>query len=218
MCILQTPLASLRTSLGPRCKIQKRVHKGEHTGRSIHGGEYIQGEHTRRSTHGGEYTRGEHTRRNTHGGKHTQKRVHTGGAQTVAGNRYSLTVWLEVTAILGALRWSSGIPHRILRIPRRIFLPANVMGISEHLHTTLRHNIKISNIRKSSINLILLMHTVILGYLKSSKRQWTMLTTICAQKQEFAVECASRPPLNMSASYHVTCKHLLKSFICTSVT
>ena len=60
----------------------RRVHKGEHIGRSIHGGEYIQGEHTRRSTHGGEYTRGEHTRRNTHGGKHTQRSVHTGGVQT----------------------------------------------------------------------------------------------------------------------------------------
>ena len=47
-----------------------------------------------------------------------------------------------------------------------IFTP-NVMGISEHLHTTLRHNIRISNIGESSINLILLMQTVILGYLKS---------------------------------------------------
>ena len=37
-----------------------------------------------------------------------------------------------------------------------LFLPANVMGISEHLHT-LRYNIKISKIRKSSKNLILLM-------------------------------------------------------------
>ena len=37
---------------------------------------------------------------------------------------------------------------------RFVFLPANVMRISEHLHTTLRHNIKISKIHKSSINLI----------------------------------------------------------------
>ena len=77
MCILQTPLASLRTSLGPRFKIQKRVQKGEHTGRSIHGGEYIQGEHTRRSTHGGEYTRGRvHTGR-AHKEKYTQRKAHT---------------------------------------------------------------------------------------------------------------------------------------------
>ena len=38
-----------------------------------------------------------------------------------------------------------------------LYLPPNVMGISEYLHSTLRHNIQFSNIRKSSINFILLM-------------------------------------------------------------
>ena len=38
---------------------------------------------------------------------------------------------------------------------------ANVMRISENLHTTLRHNIKISNTRELSINLVLLMQTVL---------------------------------------------------------
>ena len=35
-----------------------------------------------------------------------------------------------------------------------------------------------------------------------------MLTTIWAQNQDSAVEYASGPPLNMSAFYHVTYKHL----------
>ena len=96
---------------------------------------------------------------------------------------------------------------------RRVFLPANVMEISEHLHTTLRHNIRISNERESSINLILLMQTVILGYLKS----FQMAMDDSDYNMGFKTRACCRVLLwTCSASYHVTYKRLLKSFICTS--
>ena len=36
---------------------------------------------------------------------------------------------------------------------------------------------------------------------------------IWAQKQVFAVGCASRPPFNMSGFYYMIYQHLLESFI-----
>ena len=78
----------------------------------------------------------------------------------------------------------------------------------EHLHTTLRYNIKISNIRKSSKNHILLdVADVIPMAMDNADHSMGSKTRVC-------YECASRPPLNMSASYHVTYKLLLKLFIC----
>ena len=68
------------------------------------------------------------------------------------------------------------------------------MGISEHLDTALQHNIKNFNIRKLSINLMLSMPTVILKYLYLLHIVIDDSDHNIGSKQEFVVECASRPP------------------------